>query len=243
MTTEHFLLAGAQRSGTTFLYHLLDQHPEIEMARPLRPEPKFFLRASPSLEDYEQLFPGKPGAHVRGEKSTSYIERPEAARTALALLGELRVIFLLRDPVERAISNYRFSVENGIEKTPLADAIVREETRPYDRQSFSVSPFAYVTRGRYDDFIRRWEETAGRDRIRIIVLEQLVRDPRVLEELYRWLGVEASFKPVLPPDRPNESTSAVHVSPAIRRRLAEAFQESNRRLQERYGVDISFWQR
>src|SRR5688572_26028790 len=101
MTIEHFLLAGAQRSGTTFLYHLLDQHPEIEMARPLRPEPKFFLRTDAGIEDYTKLFPGKPGAHVLGEKSTSYIEHPDAARLARSLLSEPRVIFLLRDPVER----------------------------------------------------------------------------------------------------------------------------------------------
>jgi len=245
MTIEHFLLAGAQRSGTTFLYHLLDQHPEIEMARPLRPEPKFFLRPSPDLEDYRQLFAGKPGAHVLGEKSTSYIEHPGVARKALSLLAGLRVIFLLRDPVERAISNYRFSVENGIETAPFDDAILHEEARrgDYDRARFSVSPFAYVARGRYEDFIRGWEEIVGRDRIRIVVLEQLIADPGVLEGLYQWLGVDPSFRPALPPERLNESTGAVDVSAAARRHLTECFQESNRRLQERYGVDISFWQR
>lgn len=242
MATEYFLLAGAQRSGTTFLYHLLDQHPEIEMARPLRPEPKFFLRPSPRLEDYGQLFAGKPGAHVRGEKSTSYIEHPEVARVARSLLAELRVIFLLRDPVERAISNYQFSVENGVETASFDDAILHEETRrdDYDRARFSVSPYAYVRRGHYYDFIRQWEEVLGRDRIRIMVLEQL---PGVLEGLYAWLGVDPSFQPVLPPERLNESTSEVDVRAATRRQLTECFQESNRRLQERYGVDISFWQR
>lgn len=242
MTTEYFLLAGAQRSGTTFLYHLLDQHPEIEMARPLRPEPKFFLGASPSLDDYRRLFPGKPGAHVFGEKSTSYIEHPEVARIGRSLLSELRVIFVLRDPVERAISNYQFSVENGVETMPVDEAIFNEETRrdDYDRVRFSVSPFAYVSRGHYYGFIRQWEEILGRDPIHIVVLEQL---PDVIPVLYAWLGVDASFQPTLPPKRLNESTNPVEVSPETRRHLVACFQESNRRLQERYGVDISSWQR
>jgi hypothetical protein len=185
MPIEYFLLAGAQRSGTTFLYDLLDQHPEIEMARPLRPEPKFFLSrdaASTSLEEYKKLFSGKPGARVFGEKSTSYIEHPGIARTAVSLLSP-RVVFLLRDPVERAISNYRFSVESGIETVSLEDAILNEEVRRehYDHTRFSVSPFAYVARGRYYDFIQQWEEIIGRDRIHLVVSNN-------------WTGIRACSK-------------------------------------------------
>ena len=57
--TEHFFIIGAQRSGTTYLYHLLDEHPEICMARPLRPEPKFFLKNelyARGLEYYETCY-------------------------------------------------------------------------------------------------------------------------------------------------------------------------------------------
>jgi hypothetical protein len=80
---QHFFLVGAQRSGTIYLYHVLNEHPDIEMAVPIKPEPKFFLAPNSmelGVEHYEAtFFKGKPGASIRGEKSTSYIESEAAA--------------------------------------------------------------------------------------------------------------------------------------------------------------------
>ena len=247
MPAEYFLLAGAQRSGTTLLYRLLDQHPEIAMARPLRPEPKFFLCESAApvrLDDYRRLFEKKTGAHVFGEKSTSYMERADVGPAAISLLGDAKAVFLLRDPVQRAISNYRFSVENGIETAPLKEAIFNEEARAshYDRATVSVSPFAYVARGHYYKFIERWEAAIGLERIRLLVFEQLIASRGVLGELFRWLGVSGSFEPDIPPVPVNQSTIDTDVAPDVQRYLAERFQESNRILHERYGVDVSLWQ-
>ena len=83
---EHFFIAGAQRSGTSYLYHILAEHPEIEMAKPLRPEPKFFhvdALFERGLDYYRHhFFEGKAGAWLRGEKSTSYMESEKAAGRA-----------------------------------------------------------------------------------------------------------------------------------------------------------------
>jgi len=80
--TDHFIIVGAQRSGTTGLYRLLAQHPDICMASPLRPEPKFFLRedaVSKGREGYlARHFPHHNGESMLGEKSTSYMEREDA---------------------------------------------------------------------------------------------------------------------------------------------------------------------
>src|SRR5712691_8572726 len=108
---DHFVIVGAQRCGTTYLYRLLDEHPEIEMAKPLRPEPKFFLdddRFPLGLSYYESQFFSEAGPRVRGEKSTSYIESDVAAQRIKATLPGAPMVAVLRDPVERAISNYRF---------------------------------------------------------------------------------------------------------------------------------------
>src|SRR3954470_19502534 len=146
---DHFVIVGAQRSGTTYLYGLLDEHPEIEMAKPLRPEPKFFLdydRYSLGLDAYDaQLFPDA-GAHVRGEKSTSYIESEVAARRIAAMLPNAVVVVAGRDPVRRALSNLRFSIQNGIETLEPDDALrwAAAGDRPWDRERFSVSPFDYL---------------------------------------------------------------------------------------------------
>src|SRR6266576_1930600 len=105
---DHFVIVGAQRCGTTYLYRLLDEHPEIEMAKPLWPEPKFFLddeRYPLGLPYYESQFFSEPETRVRGEKSTSYIESETAAQRIKATLPEAAVLVVLRDPVLRAISN------------------------------------------------------------------------------------------------------------------------------------------
>jgi hypothetical protein len=235
--TRHFVVAGAQRSGTTLLYQLLDAHPQIEMARPLRPEPKFFFLHD-SLDDYRALFRGKPGAHVLGEKSTSYMERGDVAEKIDALLPDVKAIFLLRDPVERALSNYRFSVENGVETAPIEDALRRED-RPFDRAQFSVSPFAYVARGHYARLLEPWERALGRERLFLMTLEEL---PSSMSKLLQWLGVDPSFAAPIPAQPINATSMNLEVREELRRFLIAQYAESNRQLHERYGVDVSRWQ-
>jgi hypothetical protein len=238
--TRHFIVAGAQRSGTTLLYQWLDAHPEIEMARPLRPEPKFFLLHD-SLDGYRALFRGKPGAHVFGEKSTSYMERGDVAERVRALLPDAQVIFLLRDPVERALSNYRFSVESGVETASLEDAL-RDEERPYDRARFSVSPFAYLARGHYTRLLEPWERALGRRQLFIMTFEELLHNPASIAPLLQWLGADPSFAPPVPAQAVNATTMDVQASDELRRFLIAQYAESNQQLHERYGVDVSHWQ-
>ena len=122
---EHFFIAGAQRSATTYLYRMLEQHPDITLAQPVRPEPKYFIRDgfSGDLEAYHREFFDQAGTPWFGEKSTSYIEHPVAAERIARCLPDAVIFFMLRDPVERALSNYRFSVMNGLESLPLAQAL------------------------------------------------------------------------------------------------------------------------
>ena len=244
MTPVHFIIGGAQRSGTTLLYRLLDQHPDIEMSVPLRPEPKYFLRgdAGDAKQYREELFPRHLGAHFLGEKSTSYMERSDIASKILSVLPDVKIIFLLRDPVERAISNYKFSVENEAETAPIDDALRAEELRreSYDREKFSASPYAYLARGHYYRFIEQWEAAIGRERISLMLFEDLVRDPAAMQPLFRWLGA-APFDCVMPEHPVNASKVAVEVPSQLRREIAEHFRESNRILERRYGLDVSCW--
>lgn len=243
--TDHFLLGGAQRSGTTLLYGLLDQHPEIEMARPMRPEPKFFLRddASATRAAYDAMFGAKPHARLRAEKSTSYMERDDVPLRAATLLPGVKAVFLLRDPVQRAISNYRLSVEHGAETAPLEEALRYENERrdAYDRVRFSVSPFAYLARGHYHRLLQPWEQTLGRNRLLLIPFERLVRDAAVMQELFAWLGV-GEFEPVMTPEPVNASCVVADVSARLSRELVDHFRESNRLLARHYDFDVSLWQ-
>lgn len=249
--TDRFFIVGAQRSGTTYLYHLLDQHPEIEMAAPVRPEPKFFMRDADfakGLGYYEShYFPGKPGAWLKGEKSTSYLESNTAAERVATAYPEARIVVMLRDPVARAISHWRFSVANGVENLPMAEAFEAEEERAkqWDAGRFSVSPFAYKRRGRYIDDIAIWENHFPPSRIRVLVHESFVGQADQVADLYRFLGVADDFSPSGLARRVNSSQPPDKVDDRLsdrqRAALAAEFADTNARLADAYGLDLSRW--
>ncbi|MET0525140.1 MAG: sulfotransferase [Nocardioides sp.] len=198
--TRHLLVIGAQRCGTTYLDGLLAAHPRIAMARPARPEPKVFLSddlAGRGLRWYRATyFAHATDEDLLGEKSTSYLEYPEAADRAAAVLGDPLVLVQLRDPVERAVSHWAFSRDSGLETRPLASALAAnlEGPLPWDPERTSVSPFAYLERGRYVDHLGPWMERFG-DAMTVSFLEELVAEPRRVDELYAALGVDAGFSP------------------------------------------------
>lgn len=247
MPPRHLIVGGAQRSGTSLLWHLLDAHPDIEMSRPLHPEPKYFLDERAWRERPEaytkRLFGRRPDSLLLGEKSTSYMERPEAAARIRELLPEARIVFVLRDPVERAVSNYWFSVEHGVETVPMEEAFAREEERldAYDRDRFSVSPFAYVTRGLYDELLRPWEAIFPPAQMKLVLFERLVQGTSELRRLLRFLGVSTAWVPdrAPPPVHPGRRR---HEPPArLRRALEERFRRSSSALAERHDLDLSCW--
>jgi hypothetical protein len=192
---RHLLVIGAQRSGSTYLSEALDAHPQITMARPALPEPKVFCdadKAARGLDWYHHTLFGHAGQEpLLGDKSTSYLEDPKAPARAADMLGEAHVVALLRDPVQRAVSNWRFSTKHGLETRPLEQALLAdlEAEQPWDRTATSVSPFAYVRRGRYLDYLEPWVATFP-DTTQVLFLEELLTDPAVLSGLFLDLGVD-----------------------------------------------------
>lgn len=200
MTARHFLVVGAQRCGTTYLHDLLAGHPQIAMARPARPEPKVFLRDVPvDAGAYRAEFFGHAaGADLLGEKSTSYLEVPGVPQRVATTLGSPRIVVQLRDPVARAVSNWSFSRDHGVETRPLDEAL-RADLRgehgddpQWDRSASSVSPYAYVARGRYADDLARW---FGAFDVHVQFLEDLLAEPATIARLYGWLGVDPTARP------------------------------------------------
>lgn len=249
MRAERFFIAGAQRSGTTYLYHACAEHPQIEMAQPVRPEPKFFITDTlfeRGLAFYEkEYFRGKPGARIFGEKGTSYIEFEKAARRISGSYPNAKIVLTLRNPIERAISNYFFSVKNGLERLPMEEAFLQEETRyrDYDPNQVSVSPFAYLRRGRYVDYIEVYERYFPLRQIHIMIFERLVASVGPLRDLYAFLGADPSFEP---PSRlsvinVSNNKTDVELSPALWDYLNTYYEESNQRLALRLGEPLTEW--
>lgn len=239
--TRHLLVIGAQRCGTTYLSRVLDDHPQITMARPARPEPKFFGDRDlwrRGLAWYESTyFSGCTDVAVHGEKSTSYIESAQAAERAAAMLPRADALVMLRDPVARAISNWRFSTASGMEQRPLEQALTEnlQGSRSWDPTLTSVSPFAYVERGRYMDYLPVWAERFG-ERLHVLFVEELAGDAEAVTRLYKVLGVDPGYLPATLDRRVNAAEAiAPDVAPDLRAALRASFVESDRRLREWIG--------
>ncbi len=242
--TEHLLVVGGQRCGSTYLASLLDAHPDIAMASPSRPEPKVFLSeedTSRGLGWYERTFFGHAtDERLLGEKSTSYLEDPQAPHRAARVLGEPKILAVLRDPVARAVSNWRFSTDNGYETRPLGEALEAnlDRSEPWDDGSTSVSPFAYLERGRYATMLEPWRATFPSS-THIVLLEELRGSPTAIGELYAALGVDPSFVPEDIGRPVNASRARTPPLPEeLRVRLWEYFAESDARLRALLGKDL-----
>lgn len=238
--SRHFLVIGAQRSGTTWLHDVLAAHPDIAMARPARPEPKVFLREDTiNRDDYRATyFTHATNERALGEKSTSYLESRVAPSRVEATLGRAQVVVQLRDPIARAVSNWKFSHQHGLEERPLAEALRADlrEPRPWDPARFSVSPFAYVTRGRYVDQLARW---TGRFDVHIQFLEEVRTDPARLATLYRWLGADGQFQPPGRSTRANASPlGSEPLDPRLVAELRDYYADSDAALTALLGRDL-----
>jgi hypothetical protein len=245
--SRHFLVIGAQRCGTTYLHSLLEAHPAVAMARPARPEPKVFLSdelTDRGVEWYDATFFGHAGpGQLLGDKSTSYLEDPAAPARARRMLGEPGVVAVLRDPVERAVSNWRFSTDHGFETRSAEEALTANlvEPRPWDPATSSVSPFAYLERGRYADHLAPWASEFPA--LHVLFLTDLLGEPATAPRLFEALGVDAAAAPA-GSDAPVNSSEAPppRLSAGLRARLEEYFADSDAALAELLGRELP-WSR
>jgi hypothetical protein len=241
---RHLLVIGAQRCGTTYLHTMLDAHPQITMARPANPEPKVFCSDEATRRGaqwYRETYFAHAGDELLlGEKSTSYLEDPDAPARAAQVLGEVHVLAILRDPVKRAISNWRFSTGNGLETRDLETAL-RENLagpRPWDPNRTSVSPFAYLERGRYVDYLVPWMSTFPATS-HVLFLEELLEDGKLPESLWAALGVAPELAGRKHEEAVNESRGEPPVlSGAFLGTLRAYFEKSNRALSAHLGRDL-----
>src|SRR5215831_16827350 len=122
------------------------------MAKPVTPEPKFFqvddLYAR-GLDHYARWFEPAGAGQIAGEKSTNYLESPDAAERIANDLPTVKLVFILREPVERAYSNYLWSKMNGLESDDSETALKLEadRERAYPARLQFARPHSYFSRG------------------------------------------------------------------------------------------------
>lgn len=238
-------IVGAQRCGTTSVATALERHPQVVLAQPRRPEPKFFLQpgADTDVDAYlARHFPDVgPEIRLRCEKSTSYLESDLACVQIKAAFPAARILVVLRDPVERALSHYRFSREQGVEDLPIEAALdPAAESRPWDTEAISVSPYPYLSRGRYIDDLERWFATFGPEAVEVIILEDLVAEPELFGDLEAALGLDPG-PGFAARERHNAGEGEVTLDDGTRARLVAWFADANADLAERLGRPIDRW--
>jgi hypothetical protein len=240
-------IVGAQRCGTTSLATALERHPHVAFAQPRRPEPKCFLvpGAADDVGAYLARFYADAGPEVRlrCEKSTSYLGSDLACGQIAEAFPNAHVVVLLRDPVDRAVSHYRFSRSAGVEDLPIEEALEPSaEDRPWDTAAISVSPYRYLTRGRYVDDLGRWFSAFPRSAVHVELLEDLIAEPSRFTTLLGVLGLDpvpgAAFAPEL---RHNASEGDVALDTGARARLAAWFADANADLASMLGRPITRW--
>lgn len=236
-----FFIIGAQRSGTTSLAQVLGRQALVSIIGAQPPEPRLFLKYDdPSMALSTLLDRAEPDTQWMGCKSTTYLERPEAAQRIQRVAPQSAIIVLLRDPVARAISNYHFTACHGLESLPIDEALRPEaQARPWDATAISTNPFAYLQRSRYAELLEPW--LACFPDTSIFILEELVSGTDSLERLQEVMGIEVEdFTLEWTHENQGEAMSDPP-SQATIHRLREYFTEPHERLEELLGRSIEAW--
>jgi hypothetical protein len=232
------LIVGTQRGGTTTLFKILLDHPQVGGSGLHKEVHYFDLNAERNERWYRAHFPRERtverrratfGSFVVGEATPYYLFHPLAAERARRVVPGARVIAILRHPVERARSQHAHETELGYEPLSFEDALGAEAERTAGEEerlirepsyrSFEHQHHAYVARSEYGRQLERWRSAFPPERILVLVSEELFADPRgTFGRVTSFLGIEDRDPGLLP--RLNAS-SAGSLRPETRERLWE----------------------
>ncbi len=254
-----FIIIGAQRCGITSLYSRMIQHPYIVPA--LLQEVAFFSNHfGKGLNWYRAHFPTflykryvrkiRRQDFITGEATGNYILNPHTPKRIFDTIPQVKLIALLRNPVDRAYSHYQLNAGWGVETLSFEDAIDREAERVRgemekvleDEYYYSINQqfYSYLSKGIYVDQLRAWMSLFPRDQVLILKSEELFSDPpRILKQVFEFLNLP-DWK--LKEYREYNYADCQEMNPLTRRRLVNYFRPHNQRLYEYLGIDFG-WDR
>ena len=245
-----FIILGAQRAGTTTLYRVLSEHPAVVRPTVSKGTGFFDVRYERGLRWYLGHFPlGAPARRRHGAAATTfessgyYLFHPLAASRIARDLPGVRVVAMVRDPVERAYSAHRHEQARGFESEPFEVALELEEERTTGEvekiladpsyESFEHRHHSYLARSRYSEQVDRFVAELGPDRVYVVDADQFFEHPEVeLERLASWLGL-----PAWTPGRVEQwnARPRTPMAPELRARLERYFEPYDARLAEQMG--------
>jgi hypothetical protein len=258
--TPGFLIIGGQRCGTTSMYRTLSQHPAVLKAVRHKGVHYFDTQYDKGLSWYRAHFPLQRTADaveqelgvrpLTFESSPYYMFHPLAAERIAADLPGVKVVVLLRDPVERAYSAWAHELARGFEdQTDFEAALALEDSRlAGEAERLATEPgyyshshqhHGYLQRGRYIEHLERLEKTFGRDRMHVVDSHRFFTDPEpVYDGVLQFLGL-----PHLggyPAFEQHNARPRSPMDPAVRARLEEHFAPYDERLAAWLGEPVSW---
>jgi len=195
-TWPNFFLVGAPKTGTSALYHYLNQHSQIFMS-PYK-EPHYFsiktvsendLTRKPirSKKEYLSLFKNVKTEKIVGEASTSYLSDPEAPKLIKKIIPHAKILISVRDPCERAFSQYLMKRNIGLVKPTFHEQLQLELNQKIDLNK----PNCTLKAGFYSESIFRYLNIFGSNQIKIIIFEEWITNlEKTIEEILKFLEID-----------------------------------------------------
>jgi Sulfotransferase domain len=254
-----YLVIGAQKAGTSSLHHYLSQNPAVLTARVKEVQyfTKYYARgegwyrAQFPLVTYERAVRRRVGVSPAvGEATAACLFDPRSPERVHAFDSRMRLIALLRDPIERAYSHFQMELRWGRETGTFEEALDHEEAElPGVLERLRTNPSlgpssglgrSYVARGLYADQLERWLRLFDADQLLILMSNDLDDDPaETLSRVAGFLDVPEWHAPEYPRRGVQEYAA---MAPETRERLARKFAAHDRRLVELLGRELP-WSR
>jgi hypothetical protein len=242
----NLLVIGAMKCGTTALHRYLGEHPQISMAG--AKEVNFFSgpEQAPAsgpqtwwmtgqwhrgLDWYASLF--DPAAPVRGESSPAYTspDQTEAVGRIAATLPHARLLYVVRDPADRALSQYAHHRRDGAERRPVEEALLDPASQ-------------YVARSRYHERLAPYLEHFPLEQVHVVVQERLLHDRRrELARCFAHAGADPDWWSDRLEQRWHVNPEASSVPPDLRRRFDERVRDDVEALRDLLGDGLREWDR
>jgi len=198
----NFLIVGAPRAGTTSLYHCLSKHPQIFLSKvkeplflafanePIADPQKMYPAIITKFDQYKNLFIDSEKFQARGEASTNYLYLHQQAipniKKYIPDYKNLKIIAILRNPIERTFSHYNFNRRNNKENLNFKEAIKKEKDRNFS--------FHYLNTSLYYEQLKNYLDTFNY--VKIIIFEDFINNPNnTLKKIFKFLNVDNTFTP------------------------------------------------
>lgn len=231
-----FLGIGTQKGGTTTLHNLLATHKELFL--PSCKEVQYFtLNHEKPVKWYKNYFLGAGPKQKKGEITPFYLFHEKAATRIRKLIPEVKLIILLRDPVERTISHIYHSKRNMFEKLNMRGAIEKEKERMKQGSMYSYQKHSYIERSRYEIQLKRYYDLFEGDKILLIKSEDFFSNTKTYwEKIQKFLGIEYEK---LPKKVPRENGRRIGKDPEedeMRIQIKQRLKQTYEMMENEYGI-------